>query len=50
MRIIAIPIPPPQPPPNLTALLRVKPTAEMPHPGTNPTKAKRKRAKKTKRL
>lgn len=32
----------------LRLLLKVKPTAEMPRPGTNPTKAKRKRAKKAK--
>jgi hypothetical protein len=30
----------------LRLMLRVKPTAEMPRPGANPTKAKRKRAKK----
>jgi len=30
----------------ISLLLRVKPTADMPRPGANPTKAKKKRAKK----
>lgn len=32
----------------ISLLLRVKPTADMPRPGANPTKAKKKRAKKAK--
>ena len=32
----------------ILAFMRVKPTADMPRPGANPTKAKRKRTKKAK--